>query len=315
MKARPPVAICCGDPAGVGPEVIEQALRTGEIPSDEFALIGPHTWVNPLADTLGCAYQSVGASDYQAQAGKGDAASSLVALDAMRLAAQGCKLGYYRAVVTGPVSKYGLSQVGFQHAGQTEFFADAWGGLPTMAFVGEHLRVVLATWHIPLSQVSSALTAECLERAVRRAASLAQRLGVTRPRIAVCGLNPHAGENGLMGDEERLVMDPCLQQLRAEFPGLSNCLPGDTAFMLQRQGHYDVVVAAYHDQGLSAVKTLEFDQAVNVTLGLPFVRTSPDHGTAFSIAGHNKARPDSFLAALRLARKLTLSTGISSQAE
>ena len=175
-----------------------------------------------------------------------------------------------------------------------------------MAFVGAQLRIVLATWHIPLIEVSAALTAECLERAVRRAAQLAQELGESHPRIAVCGLNPHAGENGLIGDEEHLIMNPCLDQLRAEFPGLSSCLPGDTACMLQRQGQYDVVVAAYHDQGLSAVKTLEFDQAVNVTLGLPFVRTSPDHGTAFSIAGKNQARPDSLLAAMNLALKLSL---------
>lgn len=306
MKRRPPIAICCGDPAGVGPEVIAKALRTAEMPGHDFVLIGPSAWASQLAAELGCPFHSVGAADYQAQAGQGDAASSSVALQAMQRAARGCQSGQYRAVVTGPVSKYGLSQVGFQHAGQTEFFADAWGGVPTMAFVGAQLRVVLATWHIPLSQVSRALTADCLERAVRRAAALAQRLGSAHPRIAVCGLNPHAGENGLMGDEERLVMDPCLDQLRAEFPGLSSCLPGDTACMLQRQGHYDVVVAAYHDQGLAAVKTLEFDQAVNVSLGLPFVRTSPDHGTAFGIAGQNQARPDSLLAALRLADKLTL---------
>ena len=230
----------------------------------------------------------------------------------MRLAAQGRKLGYYRAVVTGPVSKYGLSQVGFQHAGQTEFLRMLGVGCPRWPLSESTSRGPRNLAHPAIS------SQQCFDRRMfgksGRRAALAQRLGVTRPRIAVCGLNPHAGENGLMGDEERLVMDPCLQQLRAEFPGLSNCLPGDTAFMLQRQGHYDVVVAAYHDQGLSAVKTLEFDQAVNVTLGLPFVRTSPDHGTAFGIAGHNKARPDSFLAALRLARKLTLSTGISSQA-
>lgn len=306
MMTRPPIAICCGDPAGVGPEVIEKALRSGNISCDDFVLIGPHAWASHLAEAVGCAFQPVGAKDYQAQLGQGDAASSRVALQAMQLAAQGCQTGQYRGVVTGPVSKYGLSQVGFRHAGQTEFFAHAWGGVPTMAFVGAQLRVVLATWHIPLSQVSQALTTACLERAVRRAASLVQQLGTAQPRIAVCGLNPHAGENGLMGDEERLVMDPCLDQLRAEFPGLSSCLPGDTACMLQRQGQYDVVVAAYHDQGLAAVKTLEFDQAVNVSLGLPFIRTSPDHGTAFGIAGQNQARPDSLLAALRLAHKLTL---------
>ena len=174
-----------------------------------------------------------------------------------------------------------------------------------MGFVGNKLRAVLATWHIPLRDVAKALTAECLESAVRRAFSLARSLGAEVPRIAVCGLNPHAGEGGMLGDEEREVMDPVLNQLRGEMPGLSRCIPGDTAFFRQLQGEFDVVVAAYHDQGLAAVKTLEFDSAVNVTLGLPFVRTSPDHGTAFDIAGKGLANYGSFAAALKVARQLT----------
>ena len=174
-----------------------------------------------------------------------------------------------------------------------------------MGFVGNQLRVVLATWHIPLSEVPAALTADCLERAVRRAVGLAQAFGVNAPRIAVCGLNPHAGEGGLLGSEERDILDPALDQLRLEIPGLSQCLPGDTVFVRQRRGEFDVVVAAYHDQGLAAVKTLEFDTAVNVTLGLPFVRTSPDHGTAFDIAGQGLADCWSFVAALSVARQLT----------
>ena len=121
----------------------------------------------------------------------------------------------------------------------------------------------------------------------------------------MCGLNPHAGEEGILGSEERTVLDPALDRLRAEFPGLSSCLPGDTVFHRQRRGEFDVVVAAYHDQGLAAVKTLEFDAAVNVTLGLPHVRTSPDHGTAFGIAGQGRAAPGSFAAALSVARQLT----------
>ena len=152
MKTRPPIAICCGDPAGVGPEVIEKALRSADISFNEFALIGPHAWVSHLAEAVGCAYQSVGAKDYQAQAGHGDAASSRVALQAMQLAAQGCQRGQYRGVVTGPVSKYGLSQVGFRHAGQTEFFADAWGGVPSMAFVHNYASSWrLGTSHCPRS--------------------------------------------------------------------------------------------------------------------------------------------------------------------
>ena len=223
----------------------------------------------------------------------------------MQASARGCLDGSYRGVVTGPVSKYWLRQIGFTYPGQTEFFATTWGGEPTMAFVGRELKVVLATWHIPLREVSDALTPIALERAVRRAHALACAYGVAQPRIGVCGLNPHAGEAGILGEEERDVLDPALDRLRAEFPGLSKCLPGDTVFFRQRRGEFDVVIAAYHDQGLAAVKTLEFDAAVNVTLGLPHVRTSPDHGTAYDLAGKGVASCDSFLAALKVARQLT----------
>ena len=140
---------------------------------------------------------------------------------------------------------------------------------------------------------------------MRRAYGLGKQLGIVEPRIGVCGLNPHAGEGGILGSEELEVLDPTLDRLRREMPGLSNCLPGDTVFFRQRQGEFDVVVAAYHDQGLAAVKTLEFDSAVNVTLGLPYIRTSPDHGTAFDIAGQDVADAGSFQAALDVARQLT----------
>jgi 4-hydroxythreonine-4-phosphate dehydrogenase len=205
------------------------------------------------------------------------------------------------------VSKHWLQQVGFEYPGQTEYFADVWGGQASMGFIGKELRVVLATWHIPLREVADALTADCLELAVRRADSLARSYGIEQPRIGVCGLNPHAGEGGILGSEERDVLDPALDRLRFELPGLSKCLPGDTVFFRQRRGEFDVVVAAYHDQGLAAVKTLEFDVAVNVTLGLQFVRTSPDHGTAFDIAGRGLADHGSFAAALSVARQLTTS--------
>jgi 4-hydroxythreonine-4-phosphate dehydrogenase len=223
----------------------------------------------------------------------------------MLAAADGCREGLYRGVVTGPVSKYWLCEVGFQHPGQTEFFAAQWGGEPSMAFVGKELVVVLATWHLPIRAVADALTADRLEQAVRRADLLGRLLGVASPRIGVCGLNPHAGEGGILGTEERDVLDPCLDRLRVEFPRLSSCLPGDTVFFRQRRDEFDVVVAAYHDQALAAVKTLEFDSAVNVTLGLPHLRTSPDHGTAFELAGKGKANPASFLAALKVAQRLT----------
>ena len=301
-----PLAITCGDPAGIGPEVIAGALRQQQRPpAGDCALIGPDSWARPLAAELGIAFETAGSMDFEVRPGEPDLIGARVALAAMKQAGEGCLSGRFRGVVSGPVSKHWLKQVGFSWPGQTEFFADQWGGAPSMAFIGQTLRVVLATWHIPLREVPEALTPAALEQAVRRAYALGQRLGVVEPRIGVCGLNPHAGEGGILGTEERDVLDPVLDRLRGEMPGLSACLPGDTVFFRQRRGDFDVVVAAYHDQGLAAVKTLEFDSAVNVTLGLPYVRTSPDHGTAFDIAGRGVADSGSFAAALSVARQLT----------
>lgn len=300
-----PLAITCGDPAGVGPEVVEQALRTDASGGGDCVVIGPKEWASNLEQSFGIRYETVGNDGLSIRAGEPSAEGARLAVDAMDLAAAGCREGRFRGVVTAPVSKHWLQQVGFVYPGQTEFFADAWGGDPTMAFVGQELKVVLATWHIPLRDVPEALDAACLEKAVRRALALGRQLGVEAPRIGVCGLNPHAGEGGILGREEFEVLDPALDRLRSSMPGLSVCLPGDTVFQRQRQGDFDVVVAAYHDQALAAVKTLEFDTAVNLTLGLPFVRTSPDHGTAFALAGQGAANPSSFAAALTLARRLT----------
>jgi 4-hydroxythreonine-4-phosphate dehydrogenase len=300
-----PLAITCGDPAGIGPELIEQMLREDVQNGHDCVVVGPELWGQSIASKLGVAYEGVGELGFTISSGEPSFRGAALALEAMEAAAAGCRLGRYRGVVTGPVSKHWLQQAGFKFPGQTEFFANAWGGEPTMAFVGRELRVILATWHIPLREVSDALDAACLEKAVRRAHALAQQLGVVEPRIGVCGVNPHAGEGGILGREELEVLDPTLDRLRPTMPGLSKCLPGDTVFFRQRQGDFDVVVSAYHDQALAAVKTLEFDAAVNLTLGLPFVRTSPDHGTAFDIAGKGQASPSSFAAALAVARELT----------
>jgi 4-hydroxythreonine-4-phosphate dehydrogenase len=300
-----PLALTCGDPAGVGPEVIAGALEQDALRGSDCILLGPEIWAKPLAERYGIGFESVGDKDFAMEAGEASEAGAAIALAALEVAAAGCAAGRFRGAVTGPVSKDGLQRVGFRHPGQTEYFAAKWGGEPTMAFVGRALRVVLATWHIPLSQVSEALTADCLELAVRRAYELGRKLGVKDPRIGVCGLNPHAGEGGLLGREELELLDPTLDRLRGSYPGLSRCLPGDTVFHRQKNGDFDVVVAAYHDQGLAAVKTLEFDSAVNVTLGLPHVRTSPDHGTGFDLAGKGLADSGSFHAAIQLARQLT----------
>jgi 4-hydroxythreonine-4-phosphate dehydrogenase len=300
-----PLALTCGDPAGISPELIERMLRTDARKGHDCVLIGPQGWTASLANDLGLRGEAVGEPGFEMRPGAPSVKGARLALAAMEVAAAGCREGRFRGVVTGPVSKHWLQAAGFTFPGQTEFFADAWGGEPSMAFVGQSLKVVLATWHIPLREVPAALDAACLEKAVRRAHALGRRLGVEEPRIGVCGLNPHAGEGGILGREELEVLDPALDRLRSSMPGLSVCLPGDTVFHRQRRGDFDVVVAAYHDQALAAVKTLEFDAAVNVTLGLPFVRTSPDHGTAFALAGRGSANPASFDAALELARRLT----------
>lgn len=300
-----PLAITCGDPAGVGPEIIEALFESDPELAGETVVIGPHRWLDELGTRSGAPTLAVGDASFEIMPGLPNVEGAALALEAMASAAKGCREGRFRGVVTGPVSKYWLSRAGFPFLGQTEFFAEAWGGDPTMAFVGEKLRVVLATWHIPLREVPDALDAACLEKAVLRAETLSKLLGVPEPRIGVCGLNPHAGELGLLGKEEIEVMEPVLHRLRARIPGLSNCLPGDTVFYRQLQGEFDVVIAAHHDQGLAALKTLEFDRAVNVTLGLPFLRTSPDHGTAFDLAGQGRADPGSFAAAVRVLRELT----------
>ena len=173
-----------------------------------------------------------------------------------------------------------------------------------MAFCGGRLRVVLATWHVPLHQVARLLGPHLLHRTVAAAAALARSEGIAAPRIGVCGLNPHAGEDGLIGYEEKDFLNPALRHLQLEFPGLSLCQPGDTLFARALGGEFDVVVALYHDQGLAPLKAIDFDEAVNVTLGLPFVRTSPDHGTAFALAGKGKASARSFTNAVTVARRL-----------
>lgn len=302
--SKRPLAVTCGDPAGVGPEIVEQLLRETEGQRD-WVPIGPAEWLARLgvageASDLGAPVEMV--------PGEPDAAGARSAWTGLKLAAAGCAAGRYRGVVTGPVSKEQLQAVGYPYPGQTEFFGEAWEGAPSMAFAGERLRVVLATWHEPLAGVAARLREdeELLGRAVMAAVDWGRREGLERPQVGVCGWNPHAGEGGLLGREEEAFINPQLRKLREGLEGeVTESLPADTVFHRQLAGDFDVVVALYHDQGLIPVKTLEFDRAVNVTLGLAHVRTSPDHGTAFGIAGKGVARADSFRQALRLARRLT----------
>lgn len=296
------LAITCGDPAGVGPEIIEGWLRTHADEAADVAVLGAARWLQKLnteAEKI-----AVGDEGFEAELGKPSEAGARIAWTAMERAAMGCAGGEFSGVVTGPVSKEWLARVGYPFPGQTEFFADRWGGEPVMGFCGGKLRVVLATWHVPHHEVPRLLGPNLLRRTIAAAAELARADGVEVPRIGVCGLNPHAGEGGLLGNEEKVLLNPALEQLRADFPGVSKCEPGDTLFARALRGEFDVIVAMYHDQGLAPLKVIDFDEAVNVTLGLPHVRTSPDHGTAFGIAGKGVARGTSFANAVTVARRL-----------
>ena len=298
------LAVTCGDPAGVGPEVIAAWLAAHPIDAREVAIVGPERWLDSLP--AAGAKVPVGLEEYAAEPGRPTGEGALVAWAAMERAAAGCAAGEFAGVVTGPVNKAGLARIGYPYPGQTEFFAARWGGEPTMAFCGGRLRVALLSWHVPLREVAVHLTRDGFARTVHAADELARAEGVARPRIGVCGFNPHAGEDGLLGDEEVRLINPILDGLRSSYPGLSHCEPADTLFARQLRGEFDVVVALYHDQGLAPLKTVEFDEAVNVTLGLPFVRTSPDHGTAYGIAGRGLASPRSLGNAVAVARRLLI---------
>lgn len=303
--AAPRLAIACGDPAGVGPEIVAEWVRRNPATARRVTVLGPARWLEALQRETGVAGCAVGPAGFVATPGRPTVAGARVALAAMEAAAEGCRDGAWDAVVTGPVSKEWCARVAPGFVGQTEFFAARWGGEPTMAFAGGRLRVALVTWHVPLREVPAAATPAALARAVERAAWLAEADGVERPRIAVCGLNPHAGEAGLLGEEERRTLDPALRRLRRTWPGVSLSLPGDTAFARALRGEFDVVVAQYHDQGLAPLKAVDFDRAANLTLGLRWVRTSPDHGTAFGLAGTGRADGRSFAGAVRWADRLS----------
>jgi 4-hydroxythreonine-4-phosphate dehydrogenase len=282
----PTILITTGDPAGIGPDVIDRALALGGFPSC-------------------CALEVVG--DRSAGVpGRPDGRSAAAALAALDLAAAALRDGRADAVVTGPVCKDSLMRLGFSFPGQTEFFAHAFGVDDyAMLLTGPQLTVGLATIHEPLAKVPGLLTEERIVRCGLLTAGFLQRRGVSLPRVAVAGLNPHAGESGAFGQEEQRVIAPAVRTLQASGAGTFEgpCVP-DAVFREAARGVHDAVLAMYHDQGLIPLKLLDFDEAVNVTLGLPKPRTSPDHGTAFSLAGKGLADPSSMRAAIRLACEL-----------
>lgn len=288
MADTPIIGITCGDPAGVGPEVIRAALASGLLPK-EFD------------------YQVIGGTD-ASPPGVPSRESARHAFDAIEESLELATSGKIAAVVTGPVSKKAMHEVGFSFPGQTEYFAQRTGTENfAMCLTGGRLTVALVTAHVPLRDVPGLLTGAEIVRVGGLLVEFLRRRKITRPRIAVAGLNPHAGEQGDLGHEEIETIAPAVTMLESiwrPFADFSPPLPPDTVFHRAVAGEFDGVLCMYHDQGLIPLKLHAFDEGVNVTLGLPFPRTSPDHGTAFAIAGKGLARPDSMIAAIRLACEL-----------
>jgi len=289
--AKPRIAITMGDPAGIGPEVARRAASDSEVlVACEPVLYGP-------PDGRGFTYGVL-----SAEAGR-------AAYDAIVRAVDDARAGNVNAIATAPVNKEAFRLAGLPWTGHTDLLGHLTGTRDVaMMFYSDELRVVLATVHIPLADVPRALTRETMEATVALTAREMPRFGIARPRVAVAGLNPHAGEHGLFGCEDEAVIAPAVASCRARGIDVSGPHPADTVFVRARRGDFDVVVACYHDQGLIPVKLLAFGRSVNVTLGLPIVRTSVDHGTAFDIAGKGIANPESMIAAVLLAARLARSS-------
>ncbi|HRO15389.1 MAG TPA: 4-hydroxythreonine-4-phosphate dehydrogenase PdxA [Paracoccus sp. (in: a-proteobacteria)] len=310
-----PLILTCGEPAGIGPELAPQALAAG-VPlvwmGDPRHLPAGTRWIEIASpgDAVPEGTLPVLRHDFAAPAvpGRPDPANAAGVVEVIARAARLAMSGAAGGICTLPISKQALKEgAGFPFPGHTEYLADLGGGAKVAMMlasttVDPPCRVVPATIHIPLDRVPAALTPAVLEDAIRIThAALIRDFGIPAPRIAVAGLNPHAGEGGTMGRQEVDWIAPLLDRLRGEGMALSGPLPADTMFHAPARARYDAAVCAYHDQGLIPIKTLDFAGGVNVTLGLPFVRTSPDHGTAFDIAGQGRADPSSTLAALRMA--------------
>ena len=316
-----PLAVALGDPAGIGPEIVARAWgRRHAANLPPFFAIGDRrslaaVWDGPV-ETLGAPGDAAGVFtralpliqvDDPGEIVPGDPnlAGARCALDALEIAVGLARTGTASGVVTGPVSKAQLYAIGFTYPGQTEFIAERCGiaaGNVVMMLAGPSLRTVPITIHTALADVPRALTQDLIvSRGRVTARSLQRDFGIDRPRLAAAGLNPHAGEGGTLGREEIDLIVPALEILRAEGLDIAGPLSADTMFHAAARARYDVALCMYHDQALIPIKTLDFNDGVNVTLGLPIVRTSPDHGTAFGIAGTGTACPDAMCAAIRMA--------------
>jgi 4-hydroxythreonine-4-phosphate dehydrogenase len=287
---KPRIAMTVGDPAGIGPEIARKAADDPRVRE----VCEPVLYAPPAAATFTPGVLS-------ADAGR-------AAYDAICAAVRDAQAGVVHAVATAPVNKLAFSRAGLPWKGHTDLLAHLTGSpRVAMMFWSEPLKVVLATIHVPLADVPALLTRTVLDGIIDLTAREMPRFGIASPRLALAGLNPHAGEDGLLGTEEERVLKPAVAAARARGIAIEGPYPGDTIFVRASRGEFDVVIACYHDQGLIPVKLLAFGQAVNVTLGLPIIRTSVDHGTAFDIAGKNVADPSSMITATLLAARLAQS--------
>ncbi|MCF8707057.1 4-hydroxythreonine-4-phosphate dehydrogenase PdxA [Rhizorhapis sp. SPR117] len=316
-----PFAVSLGDPAGIGPEIVAKAwelrheralphfFAVGDVASLSAVWDGPIARIEEPAnasaafnDALPCLHIDDGGPVVPGQPSYEGARCSLQSLE---LSAGLARSGSAGAIVTAPVSKKQLYSVGFTHPGQTEFIAERCGiarSNAVMMLVGPSLRVVPITTHMPFKNVVGALTIELIKARVHAAVKgLQKNFAIPTPRVAIAGLNPHAGEGGELGMEEITIIIPAVEQLRAEGIDIVGPLSADSMFHARARAEYDVALCMYHDQALIPVKTLHFDEGVNMTLGLPIVRTSPDHGTAFGIAGKGQANPGAMIAAIEVA--------------
>ena len=329
MKAPPPLLVTMGDACGIGPEIIARAARRGEL--DDAVVLGDVAVLRRAAACTGgglpiarvdtpldeappgalrvCQVAGLPPGLAALPWGRVDARAGAAAARCIEAAVAALRAGQGRAIVTAPIHKEALAAAGVPYPGHTEMLQALAGPAHPppvrMMLANEELRVVLVTIHMALRAAIEALDFDAVLATLRIAQRTAAAWGHARPRIAVAGLNPHAGEGGLFGDEEIRFIGPAVRAARAEGIDAHGPFAPDTVFMRARRGEFDLVVAMTHDHGLIPVKYLGVEQGVNVTLGLPFVRTSPDHGTAFDIAGSGRADPASLIAALRMARRLS----------
>jgi 4-hydroxythreonine-4-phosphate dehydrogenase len=327
----PPLAVTLGEPGGIGPDIIISLWNDLRSSLTPFIVYGDPAFFSQRATELGialplqeCDPGEAGKTfqkalpvcplenPVRARPGQASSDNAPAVLESLERAVHSLHDKSCRALVTAPIQKKTLYEAGFSFEGHTDYLQDkariVWGhqGRSVMMLVGPDLRTVPVTVHIPLKQITHQLTQELLEETLRIVhADLISRFDCHHPRLAVSGLNPHAGEDGTMGTQEDDIIIPVLKRLRAEGLNAQGPYPADTMFTAQMRQSYDVAICMYHDQALIPVKTLAMDETVNVTLGLPFVRTSPDHGTALDIAGQGKARPMSFLKAIHLADEMT----------